>query len=307
MLPIRRVQRSDAVAPEQLGSKYKFWFHEGPRRLLFKAEERGTGEDWAEKIADGLADLLGLPHVQYELAELFDGDAYVQPGVVCETCAPPPTALVLANELLPIFDPTYPCGSRNKHKVREHTIAAVAQVVQVLFTPPPQWICHLPPGTSAFQIFVGYIMFDAWIANQDRHDENWGALWSEPLMCLAPTFDHGASLARNLTDAERLERLQTKDRNRTMESFASKARSAFYRAATDSRPLGTIEAFLEFGKRSTDAAHFWTQRLERISDAKIEFILQQIPLSRMSDISRRFSLQLLQMNRQRILESWAKI
>jgi hypothetical protein len=191
--------------------------------------------------------------------------------------------------------------------VREHTVAAVAQVINVLFTPSPRWIGHLPVGTSAFQIFVGYVMLDAWIANQDRHDENWGALWDEPLMCLAPTFDHGASLARNLLDVERLERLQTKDRNRTLEFFASKARSAFYRSAMDSRPLGTVEAFLEFGKISLDAANFWTKRLKKVGDKNIESILQQIPQSRISDISRRFSLQLLQVNRRRILESWAKI
>lgn len=42
---IRCVDRSRAQSVEPLGSKPKFWFRDGPRRLLFKAEDRGTGED----------------------------------------------------------------------------------------------------------------------------------------------------------------------------------------------------------------------------------------------------------------------
>ena len=70
--------------PEPLGSKPKFWFREGERRLLFKADDRGTGEDWAEVIASHLCDLLGIPHVEYELAQEFDKDIPVRPGVICE-------------------------------------------------------------------------------------------------------------------------------------------------------------------------------------------------------------------------------
>jgi hypothetical protein len=42
---IHSIDRSRAQAVETLGSKPKFWFREGKRRLLFKADDRGTGED----------------------------------------------------------------------------------------------------------------------------------------------------------------------------------------------------------------------------------------------------------------------
>src|SRR5262249_41486813 len=106
MYSIRRVDRESAAAQEYLGTKYKFWFRneidqkETLPRVLFKAEERGTGEDWAEKIACELCELLGIPHVKYELAELFEAGVYIQPGVVCETCAPRPIELILGNQLL---------------------------------------------------------------------------------------------------------------------------------------------------------------------------------------------------------------
>jgi hypothetical protein len=78
--PIHPVDRSRAQSVETLGSKPKFWFREGDRRLLFKAEDRGTGEDWAEVVACHLCRLLHLPHVEYELAAEYDNDTYQRPG-----------------------------------------------------------------------------------------------------------------------------------------------------------------------------------------------------------------------------------
>jgi hypothetical protein len=79
VFPIQLIDSGNAEALEPLGTKRKFWFTDATgRRLLFKAEERGTGEDWAEKLGCELARLLGLPHVHYELA--FDTAARTPGG-----------------------------------------------------------------------------------------------------------------------------------------------------------------------------------------------------------------------------------
>jgi hypothetical protein len=135
MFDIRRVDRDRAEAVEPLGTKPKFWFRDGNTRLLFKAEERGTGEDWAEKIACHLCGLIGLPHVHYDLAEEYCDSQYVRPGVVCETCAPPPVSLVLGNQLLLERDPAYPTEESRKYKVRQHTVQAVVDVLRMLEPP----------------------------------------------------------------------------------------------------------------------------------------------------------------------------
>jgi hypothetical protein len=191
-LLIHHVERSQAEAVEPLGSKPKFWFREEDRRLLFKADDRGTGEDWAEVVASHLSELVGLPHVLYELAKEYDGDRYLRPGVVCENMAPSPRSLVLGNQLLLAIDPEYP--TQQRFKVRQHTIEAVKEAVSTLDVPPDPWFAGVPLGVdSALDVFAGYIMLDAWIANQDRHHENWGALWDGRQLRLAPTFDHGAA------------------------------------------------------------------------------------------------------------------
>ena len=104
-------------------------------------------------------------------------------------------------------------------------------------------MADVPAGIeSALDYFVGYVMLDAWIANPDRHHENWAAIWDGSAMRLAPTFDHGAALARNLLDSEREERLTIKYSNRTVESFARKGRSAFLRFGRRSTAVGTARS-----------------------------------------------------------------
>ncbi len=300
MFPIVHVDRSRAEAVEPLGSKWKFWFSDGPRRLLFKAEERGTGEDWAEKVACHLCKLLGLPHVHYEMASLFDGGRFVQPGVVCESCAPHPRSLVLGNQLLLSRVPGYPATDDRKYKVREHSVQAVSDVLHNLAVPAPEWMTNAPAGMStAIDVFIGYVLLDAWIANQDRHHENWAAIRDTDLR-LAPTFDHGASLARNLTDDARKERLETRDRRRTVAFFASKAASAFFGEAASSKPLGTLEAFAAFAKLAPQAANTWLGRLAAIDSAAVKQIVDEVPEARMTRISKDFTLELLKVNQARL-------
>jgi hypothetical protein len=303
--PIRRVDRSLRQAVETLGSKPKFWFRENDRRLLFKAEERGTGEDWAEVIACNLCQLLGLPHVEYELAIECELTRDLRPGVVCENMAPQPMALVLGNQLLLARDPQYPREQR--FKVRQHTVDAVSEMVSMLQPPPNLWMVAVPNGIeSALDIFAGYVMLDAWIANQDRHHENWGALWDGNAMRLAPTFDHGAALARNLLDTERQERLTTKDRNRTVAAFAERGRSAFYGSANDDRPLELREAFQAFAQRVPQAGKRWLEQLGTVQPDSIWGILERVPTQRMSPTCKQFTQQLLITNQQRLLQSERK-
>lgn len=173
MFAVERIDRSWRAAEEPLGSKAKFWFFREARQFLFKAEERGTGEDWAKVAVCHLCKLLGLPHVHYELAEEYEGDSLIWPGVICETCAPGPPYLVLGNQLLFARDSNYPRHGDRKYKVREHTITAVADAMRLLQLPDTPWMQNVPREIeTALDVFVGYAMLDAWLANQDRHHEN---------------------------------------------------------------------------------------------------------------------------------------
>lgn len=306
MYTIKRVNPDLAENLEPLGTKRKYWFREPAAvadepdvRQLFKAEERGTGEDWAEKVCCELATLLGLPHVHYELAVEMRSE---KPGVVCASCAVEPLALVLGNQILLALDKDYPAVDARKFKVKAHTVEAVAEAVGLIQPPPGAWMGGVPAGiASALDIFTGYVLLDAWTANQDRHHENWGVLWDGKTIALAPTFDHGAGLARNLTDEERKERLTTKDKNQQVPFFAAKARSAFFEDVTASRPMTTYAAWRAFAARSPGAAAIWRARLDAINRPTVQAVLDAVPPARMSGVCREFTMALLTENRRRIL------
>ena len=297
------VDRKTAADLEQLGSKRKFWFRDlDKKRTLFKAEDRGTGEDWAEKIACELCKLLGIPHVHYELAIELETNT---PGVVCETCAPRPMWLILGNQLLKTYDADYPIEQTRNYKFSQHTVTAVVTALGSLEKPSAEWTiaCSLPAEFQlALDVFLGYVMLDALIANQDRHHENWAAIAGGSVLSLAPTFDHGASFARNLGDEERKDRLETKDRGRHILNFSAKARSAFYENVADNRPLGTFEAYNQFADIASDfAVQYWRGRLESLEITAVVDILEKVPISRMTRISKDFTLELIKVNRDRIL------
>jgi hypothetical protein len=308
LFPIRRVDQTQSEDIEHLGTKRKFWFTVDGRRFLFKAEERGTGEDWAEKVVCELARCLGLPHVEYDLANEYEAQTPVQPGVICPSFVPRPLVLILGNQLLYTRDPQYPVSEEAKYGVSSHTLHAVAAVLRLLNPPTSEWMQAAPPGiTTATGVFIGYLMLDAWVANQDRHHQNWAAILNAAnfpegvTLSLAPTYDHGASLARNLTDEERLERLQTKDRNQSVEHFASRARSAFFQSITDKKTLHTFDAFQHFARLDTNAAKIWLDKLRNIDLDVVDAILTKVPQQRMSPTTRQFTSTLLQINQRRLL------
>lgn len=304
---IKLSKRFKPIAIEEIGTKPKFWFR-GTRatepffgknkKLLFKSDSRGTGEDWAEKVSCELCELLGLPHVHYELA--FDS-RWGAHGVICPTCAPGSNSLILGNQLLFVVNPSYPMNSR-KYNEKNHTIEAVAVVLNAVYPPTESWMKNVPEAVrSALDVFAGYILLDAWVANQDRHHENWGVLLQDGKLHLAPTFDHGAALARNISDKERQERMTTKDVGRNIFTYSRKAMSAFYSKSSPEKVLSTYDAWRQFSAYAPTASAAWMERLQAIGEDEITRILNNVPDERLSAIGKEFSRRLLWENRVRIL------
>lgn len=280
---------------EQLGTKQKFWFLDaGGRLCLFKYGREGTGEDWAEKIAAELCGLLQLPHASYDLAE-FGGKR----GVVTPSFSPAGGRLVFGNEILSYAISGYDTAPR--HHRQHHTVGRViAFLSNENILPPLGW--ERPAQlNSAASVFLGYLMLDALIGNQDRHDENWGVLTLEGHIYLQPTFDHASSLGRNESDATRIDRLSTRDPNRSMERYVARARSALFHPPAE-RPLTTFDAFITASRFDPPATAYWLGRLHSIQEAEMWEAIRQVDDGRMSPASKDFAFRMLQLNRKRLSE-----
>ncbi len=160
------------------------------------------GEDWAEKISYEIAKLLSVPAAETELATVVQlrTDERVF-GSMSRDMRPHTWAWTPGAALLAECDDDFDAKS-----CRGHTIDAIRDVLEGL---------QGPVGTeyadwTAFDVFTGYLVVDALIANTDRHAHNWGVLQDPRTgdVCLGPSFDHGSALASGDEDRVRAQRVQ---------------------------------------------------------------------------------------------------
>ncbi len=296
MFPIVVVPADAADLIEQLGTKEKFWFLSATGvSCLFKQVRQDTGEDWSEKVACEISSLLGLPHAHYDFGTWKD-----LRGVVTPSFVPERGRLVHGNELLVRLVPQYP-GAKS-FRVRQHTLRLVLAVLRAGPVLPPLGWLPIAGVTSAVDVFIGYLLLDAWIGNTDRHHENWGLMVSpEMTVHLAPSYDHASSLGRNESDENRTGRLTTRDEGWSVQKYVERATSAFYHSTGD-KPLSTIDAFRQAAESSPTAGKAWLDRLESVSPADTLGILQSVPPAIISEPAINFAERMLELNRPRLLQ-----
>ncbi len=298
MFEIVNVPEGISDLPEQLGTKFKFWYRgEDSCHYLFKEGRPGTGENWAEKVACEICELLTLPHAHYELAKCGD-----RKGVVSKKFVPDDGRLVHGNELLVSRNTSYPSGKF--FKVSEHTLRVVLAIMKSDTVYPPLNWEKVGEVNSALCVFIGYLMLDAWVANQDRHHENWALIrTSDNKTHLAPTYDHASSLGRNESDEERKIKLTTNDHRRHIDYYVTRAKSAFYSQGRTAKQLTTLEAFVSAGKSDKKAAISWLDKIDSIDEKQTFEILNLIPIAEISNEAKEFAHRLLCLNRLRILKT----
>lgn len=302
--PILDVTDWPAAGEEAMGSKRKVWLEAADRaKWLFKQQHRAyTGDDWSEKVAAEVADLLGVPHATVQLATRRGVRGCIGRDLVGQLGA---AELVPGNRLLVEHDPTYPKDDRY-YRVSDHTLDRVLAAIGQGFIGVPAGTPDDPAVRCARDVFVGYLLLDALIGNTDRHPENWAVLLFRPVGperagVLCPTFDHAACLGFNLADGERAGRLSTRDRGYAVSAYVLKARSALYRSEADKKPLSPLDTFRAAAGWCPDAARYWLGRLTRIGDEQLTDIVNRVPDVMMTGTARRFASAVLSCNRTNLL------
>ncbi len=287
---------------ETLGTKSKAWLKAPDgSRWLYKKPRPATGDAWAEKVAAELANLIDLPHATVELG-LRGGivgslslDFTRENGEIKWRLAP-------GNELFSQLDPMYP---RSQFRgVREYSLDRVLDVlIEYGVRAMP-----MRDGTvmSALDVFSGYLVLDAWIANQDRHHENWGVLFptdsSNPQgTVMAPSFDHASSLGQGLMDEERAGRLASRDKNYVIGTWAQKARGALFADETSNKPMLLLDAVQRVRLRQPSGVEYWIQKLAALQPDAWSAVLGSLPDDVATPVSRRFAGRMLSINRDNLL------
>lgn len=293
--PIISIDPGEVVGEEQLGSKEKFWFRRDSQLWLFK-EARvihadgavlPAGEDWAEKIASEVAKLLGISVATVELAE-FQG----RRGCASLNFTTQAKQLEHGNEVMAGLPDGY--DPELRYHQTSHTVENIVKAVSRMFSSRRE---HL----HVLQQLASYLVLDALIGNTDRHHENWGFLWQVQVdidECeagriskeyeVAPTFDLGSSLGRELLDAKRLQHLK----NKTVENYLRKARGGIYLpgAKRGASPLALVEST---GREFPDYFRPALDRLRATPLVQMTAIVDCVPAERMTPAARDFAKAML--------------
>lgn len=290
--PILDVTDWRVTSLEPAGSDEKVWLvNSQSQRALFKPNRahRGDeqGEDWAEKLAAEIAILLGVPAARIDLASRDNVR-----GCISYNVAPPgrelqPGAALMSDLVGADFDPRDRAASG-------HTLPNIAAVLASYSVPPG---FDGPSEIGGFGVFTGYLMFDALIANRDRHSENWAVLRSthpgEDI--LAPTYDHASSLGFNLRDTRRAQLLQD---TRMFEAFLQKGDAYRFEDGQRVTLVDYTHRALTLAGGLTRA--FWQERLSALNLGQVARLAERI--TTMSDLARNLAFAIVSANRRRLLD-----
>lgn len=280
--PVLRLGQGMFQARESLGTKEKSWvlFPEGKdaEPWLFKEPrlEPGKMEHLAEKIAQEVADCLGLPCARVELATL-DGTK----GSVSKTVLQKGEILVHGNEVIAGFVDGYDQGAGRSS--RAHSFDRICRGLS--------GFCG-DNGAGALAQFAGFLTFDALIGNTDRHHQNWaiivGAAKTSRPPRLAPSFDHASSLGRELRDERRLEILA----GNGMEDYVRRGKGSVY-LGEDHGALSPIALVEALQPRFPALFDPWLAALESVTEDRMDRIMGRLPVGWVSQPQREFAKELV--------------
>lgn len=279
------------LALEPGGDDDKLWLADpdGRTAWLFKPrverDGRVQGEDWAEKISAELCQILGVPAAQIQLASRGG-----QRGLISRDVRPGVGWALHAGAVLLGGEP----GFVVKSKARlGHRLDVIERVLEPFAAPP-----GFDAGLDAFAVFAGFCTLDALIANPDRHEQNWAVLTApDGAGFLAPSFDHGSALAYNRLDDYRQRLLETG----AVGTFAGRGLAQRFEAGSGGEVPTLVEHAADALRRAGETPRrHWLERVQALRSEDVEGICESVP--ELSDISRRFIVELVTINRGRLLD-----
>lgn len=287
------------VSNEPAGADEKIWLEDprDERRWLFKPvlakDGRRQGEDWAEKISSEVARLIGVPAAPVRLAIRWEHGTRVE-GALSGSVVPTGWEMhhgsVLLSELVADFDPM----DRGR---RGHNLETITQALAGC-SPPPDLSESL--GLTAFDVFCGYLILDAWIANQDRHSDNWSVLIDpQGQRYLMASYDHASCLGFNLDDRTRKRVLHELEGHPGVRHWVKQGRA---RRFEDGRTCSLVDFAAHACRRAaSDGCRYWLARLAAVTDAEEKRIVDSV--DGLSHLTRTFCMAVLQANRRRLLDA----
>ncbi|MGO1316608.1 MAG: hypothetical protein ACTMIR_06190 [Cellulomonadaceae bacterium] len=276
---------------------------------VIPANGHEQGEDWSEILSTRVAELLEVPCAVTRLC-LREGrrgslslnvrpdDVDLNEGVVAlEECDE-------VTDYVPHRDLEHRIGGPQPSVRRPgYTVENIRRALEHVAAPPG---FSGTPALDAFDVFAGYLILDALIANRDRHDENWSVLTPRLMNQrerLAPSYDHASSLGYQLTDTTRERCLGDR---RALERWARNGTA--WRFEHRGKPQSLVDLAVDALAMSSEQgrAH-WRKKIAELDLGPVYGVLGSGAIPAMSEAASRFAEELLKHNLERIGHAIARL
>jgi hypothetical protein len=294
------VSQWEVFSDETEGVEEKYWLIEptdGELWLFKPPVDKGgfqQGEDWAERVSTALAQAMSVPCADVELA-VRDG----RRGSMSRNLTPAGWGLQPGKLLLTEFNAGYVSQAKGRPG---HSLVRIAAALREGHVDPP---ADAPRGFSAFDVFAGYMVLDAWIANRDRHDDNWSILTPPPGEAsyrLCASYDQSSSLGYNVNDRQRATLL---DQPGGVARWAGRGTAHRFEHGPLGPPTLVEHAVTALAMCSPTVRTFWIDKLGAVTYDMMSGLLKSVP--DLSDQWRTFASELLRINHERLLDACQRL
>ncbi|MDO4936514.1 MAG: HipA domain-containing protein [Sutterellaceae bacterium] len=293
MYEIKQIERRAFPNLETSGKILKWW-QDGKEWMVKIPDDNRRDECWTEKCACELCNIMEIPHAEYQLCCITDAFGGRKFGVMTKKMMHSAQQLAHGNELLSEWVPGY---QFEMTKSRGNSLYTLENVFYCLDALDKRYGRN---DRESAKTFCLYLLLDTLIGNQDRHHMNWGIIWDEvqAKQFLAPSFDHAASLGRGLSDTERESRLESKDSGFSVDRFAQRAKTMF--VDDTGKKLSTLNCLVKAIHLCPEARQTVLESLGLLNRSNIEEVLSNIPEELCSSVAKKFALELIAVNIERV-------
>lgn len=257
------------IKSQASGMRAKFWLlkpgtnSENDRKHLFKIPTEGTGGHWAEFVAGKVGTALGFQTAQIELAT---NNGLI--GTVSKNFRDEMEEFYEGGDLfLSMFE------DYDRYSLTYYELPYILKLL------------------SAYDIesdFVSIPVFDALIANNDRHCDNWGVLSGPKGVRLAPIYDNGSSLGFN--EVEQKKKMMLSD-DKMLEGFCNRGKPSI--GLPNKKKPKHLELLTLLNRLHPLEFEKAIYRLNILNEGILSSIIYDIPHDAMSELDKEWVIRLL--------------
>ncbi|WP_299090445.1 HIRAN domain-containing protein [uncultured Metabacillus sp.] len=261
----------DAKRGKGTGNREKIWLIEpnSKRSVMFKLPREDRGEHWAEKLCYEIANVIDFPCAEVDLAIRNGRLGSISYFFVDEKSG------------FSHYDGgTFFPYDYDHDKNKGYNIQLINQV--------------LKEQDLVIEDFLFCILFDALVANGDRHQDNWGITRHEGThkKFISPLYDNSASLGRDL-NITTLESLLKKRDNLIRYIFKGKSKIGYLDKRQENHFSLVRKIFTTYVKEYS----ILLNQLVLLTDSSINTIVEKLPKEFVSNIHKEFLKQFIMIRR----------